>query len=69
MKHIEDLEGQQVDQDMQELAQCVLQSSSSVNRMTRKTFLDVAKSYCYMAHCSPEIIDYHISKVIFEDVM
>ncbi|RLN06999.1 syn-copalyl diphosphate synthase-like [Panicum miliaceum] len=67
-QHTEDLE-RQVDQEMQELAQCVLQSSNSINRMTRQTFLDVAKSYCYMAHCSPEIIENHISKVIFEDVM
>ncbi|KAL6899273.1 hypothetical protein ACP4OV_005931 [Aristida adscensionis] len=60
---------QQVDLEMQELAHCVLQSCNSVNRVTRKTFLHVAKSYYYVAHCSPETIRGHISKVIFEDVI
>ncbi|KAL6899274.1 hypothetical protein ACP4OV_005932 [Aristida adscensionis] len=58
----------QVDMEMQELAQCVLQSCHSINRMTRESFLHVTKSYCYVAHCSPETIDTHISKVIFQDV-
>jgi hypothetical protein len=53
---------------MQELAQCVLQSCDSMDRVTRQTFLHVAKSYYYSSYCSTETIDSHISKVIFEDV-
>ncbi|CAN6165608.1 unnamed protein product [Urochloa humidicola] len=58
-----------VDSEMRELAQCVLQGCKSINRATRQTFLDVAKSYYYVAHSSTETIDSHISKVIFEDVI
>ncbi|TVU29592.1 hypothetical protein EJB05_21166, partial [Eragrostis curvula] len=61
---------QQLDSEMEELvAQCVLQSSNAVNRLTKQTFLHVAKSYYYVAHCSPETIDNHIAKVIFECVV
>ncbi|KAL6634600.1 hypothetical protein ACP70R_027271 [Stipagrostis hirtigluma subsp. patula] len=59
----------QVDLEMQELAQRVLHSCNSINKVTRQTFLHVAKSYYYVAHCSPETLDGHISKVIFEDVI
>ncbi|CAD6253560.1 unnamed protein product [Miscanthus lutarioriparius] len=55
--------------EMQELAQCVFQSCSSINRVTRQTFLHVTKRYYYVALCSPETIEHHISKVIFEDVV
>ncbi|KAL6634599.1 hypothetical protein ACP70R_027270 [Stipagrostis hirtigluma subsp. patula] len=59
----------QVDLEMQELAQCVLQNCNSTNKVARQTFLHVTKSYYYVSHCSPETIDSHISKVIFEDVV
>ena len=55
--------------EMQELAQCVFQSCSSINRETRQTFLHVTKRYYYVALCSHETIEHHISKVIFEDVV
>jgi ent-copalyl diphosphate synthase len=55
--------------EMQELAQCVFQSGISVDRETRQTYLHVTKSYYYVALCSPETIEHHISKVIFEDVV
>ncbi|CAD6253563.1 unnamed protein product [Miscanthus lutarioriparius] len=55
--------------EMQELAQCVFQRCSSINRVTRQTFLHVTKRYYYVALCSPETIEHHISKVIFEDVV
>ncbi|CAL5066376.1 unnamed protein product [Urochloa decumbens] len=58
-----------VDSEMRQLAQSVFQSCNSINRVTRQTFLDVAKSYYYVAHSSTETIDSHISKVIFEDVI
>jgi len=67
-ENTENLE-QQVDQEMQELAQCVFQSCDAISRVTKQTFLHVTRSYCYVAHSSPETIDSHISKVIFEDVV
>ncbi|KAJ1279657.1 hypothetical protein BS78_04G170900 [Paspalum vaginatum] len=60
---------QQVELEMQRLTECVLQSCNSINRMTRQTFLHVAKSYYYVAHCSPETINSHISMVIYKDVV
>lgn len=68
MDKIDELD-RQVGFEMQELAQCVFQSCSSINRVTRQTFLHVTKSYYYVALCSPETIEHHISKVIFEDVV
>jgi ent-copalyl diphosphate synthase len=68
MENTENLE-QQVDQEMQELAQCVFKSRDAISRVTKQTFLHVTRSYCYVAHSSPETIDSHISKVIFEDVV
>ncbi|TKW32144.1 hypothetical protein SEVIR_2G150600v4 [Setaria viridis] len=59
----------QVDLEMKELAQSVLQSCDSIDRVTRQTFLHVAKSYYYASYCSTETIDSHISKVLFEDVV
>ncbi|XP_047051207.1 syn-copalyl diphosphate synthase, chloroplastic-like [Lolium rigidum] len=60
----------QVDLEMRELVQCVLQSGGgTVSQLARQTFLHVVKSFYYVAHCSPETIDSHISRVIFEDVI
>ena len=59
---------EEVELEIQELAQYVLRTCSSISWDTRQTFLHVAKSYYYVAHCSPETVDTHISKVIFEDV-
>uniref|UniRef100_A0A0E0CM94 Ent-kaurene synthase A n=1 Tax=Oryza meridionalis TaxID=40149 RepID=A0A0E0CM94_9ORYZ len=68
MDNVEGID-QEVDVEMKELIQRVYGSSSNdVSSVTRQTFLDVVKSFCYVAHCSPEIIDGHISKVLFEDV-
>ncbi|RLM78351.1 hypothetical protein C2845_PM12G17950 [Panicum miliaceum] len=67
-ENTENLE-QQVDQEMQELAQCVFQSCDTISKLTKQTFLHVTRSYCYVAHSSPETINSHISKVIFEDVV
>ena len=60
---------QQLDLEMQELTRRVLQGCSAINRLTRETFLHVVKSFCYVAYCSPETIDNHIDKVIFQDVI
>ncbi|KAM0857064.1 hypothetical protein ACQ4PT_048739 [Festuca glaucescens] len=59
----------QVDLQMKELARCVLKGDSGINEPTRHTFLHVVKSFYYVAHCSPETVDSHISKVMFEDVI
>nr|BAD42452.1 ent-CDP synthase [Oryza sativa Japonica Group] len=68
MDNVEGID-QEVDVEMKELIQRVYGSSSNdVSSVTRQTFLDVVKSFCYVAHCSPETIDGHISKVLFEDV-
>ncbi|CAD6253185.1 unnamed protein product [Miscanthus lutarioriparius] len=61
MDKIDDLD-RMVGFEMQELAQCVFQSCSSINRETRQTFLHVTKSYYYVALCSHETIEHHISK-------
>ncbi|KAF0906465.1 hypothetical protein E2562_011459 [Oryza meyeriana var. granulata] len=67
MDNIEGID-QEVDLEMKELIQRVYEGSNDVNKVTRQTFLDVVKSFCYVAHCSPETIDGHISKVLFENV-
>ena len=69
MESVGNIDVEDVELEMQELAQCVLQSCSSISWDTRQTFLHVAKSYYYVAHCSPETVDNHISKVIFGDVV
>lgn len=68
MKNTEDSH-RKLDLEMKELARCALQGRSGINKVTRQTFLDVVKSFYYVAHCSPETVHSHISKVIFEDVM
>ncbi|THU71041.1 hypothetical protein C4D60_Mb08t31350 [Musa balbisiana] len=57
-----------VEAEMQELALCVLQTSDDVNHLTKKTFLLVAKSFYYAAHCSPAALRSHISEVLFKPV-
>ncbi|GJN32554.1 hypothetical protein PR202_gb21068 [Eleusine coracana subsp. coracana] len=59
----------EVDLEMQELTQCVLHGCNSINKVTRLSFIHVVKSFYYVAHSSPETINSHISKVIFEDVI
>lgn len=58
-----------VDLEMQTLARCVLRSRSSIDAVTRQTFLHVARSFYYVAHCSARTVDAHISKVLFEAVV
>nr|CAD1829160.1 unnamed protein product [Ananas comosus var. bracteatus] len=60
---------EEVDSEMQELVQCVLQSSSNLNNTTEQTFLSVVKSFYYLAHCPYATLDTHISKVIFHRVV
>ncbi|CAL4968683.1 unnamed protein product [Urochloa decumbens] len=67
-ENAENLE-QQVDWEMQDLAQRVFQSCNATSRVTKQTFVHVARSYCYVAYSSPETINSHIYKVIFQDVL
>ncbi|XP_026450814.1 ent-copalyl diphosphate synthase, chloroplastic-like [Papaver somniferum] len=53
---------------MQELVKCVHERFDGINPEIKQVFLMVVKSYYYVAFCSRETIDYHISKVLFERV-
>ncbi|KAI3847708.1 hypothetical protein MKW92_037601 [Papaver armeniacum] len=53
---------------MQELVKSVYQKSDGILPDIKQVFLMVVKSYYYVAHCSPETIDHHIAKVLFERV-
>ncbi|KAK3121517.1 hypothetical protein QOZ80_8BG0655080 [Eleusine coracana subsp. coracana] len=68
MEKVKDID-REVDSEMQELAWRVLQGCGAINRMTRETFLDVVKSFCYVTYYSQETIDSHINQVIFQDVV
>ncbi|XP_038974271.1 ent-copalyl diphosphate synthase 1, chloroplastic-like [Phoenix dactylifera] len=61
-------EDKAVEAEMQELAQCVLQRSPSLSSQTKQTFLTIAKSFYYAAHCPSAALDHHISKVLFKPV-
>ncbi|ONK76443.1 uncharacterized protein A4U43_C03F27940 [Asparagus officinalis] len=65
----EKAEDEAVDSQMQELVQCVLQNSDGSSNQSRQTFLSVAKSYYYAAHCPPKTLNNHITKVLFERVV
>ncbi|KAJ4967918.1 hypothetical protein NE237_014619 [Protea cynaroides] len=53
---------------MQELVQLVLGNSDGIDPDIKRPFLTVAKSFYYAAHCTPDIINHHITKVLFENV-
>lgn len=67
-ENIEEID-RQVGLEMRQLAEHVLQSYNGVSRLTKQTFLHVVKSFYYAALCSHDTIDYHIFKVILEDVI
>ncbi|KAK4364805.1 hypothetical protein RND71_016163 [Anisodus tanguticus] len=59
----------EVESDMKELVKLVLENSScGINKDMKKTFLAVAKTFYYTAHVTEEVLNFHISKVIFEPV-
>lgn len=60
----------QVDSDMQELVKLVLtESEGDIDRHTKQRFFSIARSFYYIAHCSPETMGFHIDKVLFERVV
>ncbi|KAK6260083.1 hypothetical protein SCA6_014557 [Theobroma cacao] len=60
---------QKIESDMQQLVQSVLQHcSDGINPDIKHTFLTVARSYYYAAHCDLETMTFHIAKVLFEKV-
>lgn len=60
----------QIDLDMQELVELVFKNySDDIDFSIKQTFLAVAKTFYYTAHCDAKTIDIHISKVLFESVV
>ena len=58
-----------VQEDMQKLVKLVLSNTlNGVDPNLKQTFLAVAKTFYYAAHCSPQEIDDHIAKVLFQKV-
>ncbi|KAJ4955655.1 hypothetical protein NE237_012438 [Protea cynaroides] len=58
-----------IDPLMRELVQIVLQNSNGVDPDVKGAFLTVAKSFYYVAHCTPATINHHIAKVLFQSVV
>ncbi|KAI3841463.1 hypothetical protein MKX03_021112 [Papaver bracteatum] len=57
-----------IESAMHELVKCVLQRFDGIDPEFKQVFLMVVKSYYYIAYCSPETIDHHIAKVLYERV-
>ncbi|KAK8614654.1 hypothetical protein V6N13_068451 [Hibiscus sabdariffa] len=65
----EQMRTQKIESAMQELVQLVLQNSSdNIDSEFKQTFLIVAWSFYYAAHCDMETTISHIAKVLFEKV-
>ncbi|XP_042379535.1 ent-copalyl diphosphate synthase 1-like [Zingiber officinale] len=69
----EDMNKETIDEKMQELAQCVLRSATPDDQgldfhQTKQTFLLVAKGFYYTAHCPEDVLNSHITKVLFQPV-
>ncbi|KAH7665663.1 Ent-copalyl diphosphate synthase protein [Dioscorea alata] len=59
-----------VESEMQELVRLVLQKSSDgLEKKTKQTFLSVAKSFYYAAHCPPTTLSRHIAMVLFQKIV
>ncbi|KAK6782786.1 hypothetical protein RDI58_020582 [Solanum bulbocastanum] len=57
----------EVELEMQEVVKLVLDNSScGINKDIKNTFLAVAKSFYYIAYVTEELLNFHISKVLFE---
>ncbi|KAL8053437.1 hypothetical protein ABFX02_05G070900 [Erythranthe guttata] len=65
-----DIKNMEIEQDMQALVKLVLEENG-IDRSIKQTFLSVAKTFYYRAYYinAPEIIDFHISKVLFDPII
>lgn len=54
-----------VESHMREIVQCVLKTGSVFHRNSKNTFLTVARTFYYAAHCPPATMKTHISRVLF----
>nr|QTW97442.1 CPS1 [Artemisia annua] len=60
----------EIDSKMQELVQLVLcDSPADLDQDLKQIFLTVARTFYYKAYCDPEMMNVHISKVLFEIVV
>nr|G3CCC0.1 RecName: Full=Copal-8-ol diphosphate hydratase, chloroplastic; AltName: Full=8-hydroxy-copalyl diphosphate synthase; Flags: Precursor [Nicotiana tabacum]CCD33018.1 8-hydroxy-copalyl diphosphate synthase [Nicotiana tabacum] len=58
-----------IELDMQALVKLVFgNTSSNINQDIKQTFFAVVKTFYYSAHVSEEIMNFHISKVLFQQV-
>nr|AZB50385.1 terpene synthase 1 [Pogostemon cablin] len=61
---------EEIDLSMQQLVKLVFtKSSSDLDSCIKQRFFAIARSFYYVAHCDPEMVDSHIAKVLFERVM
>ncbi|CAN6453670.1 unnamed protein product [Victoria cruziana] len=58
----------QIESEMMELVESVLKNSRGLDKDASQTFLDVSKTFYYIAFCPPETMKHHMVKVLFERV-
>lgn len=65
-----DRESKKIDEEMQELVKLVLSNNTlkDTDPILKQTCLEVTKAFYYAAHCSPQQIDHHITKVLFQKI-